>query len=148
MLWSNWPSPIPHHSLPPSFRKIYFMISAEVCFLQMWIFPSNTHRFMVSPLMDSPFKCTPPCPAQALVSNIYNLFISNPSPGTCSIFQLRTIITYVTTHYIRTLHFSSMYDFRIPSPYSKPIRIHNNTISKFIPRHHYDQETSAFRWDS
>ena len=121
------------------------MISAEVCFIQMWISPSNTYRFMVSPLMDYPFTSTPPCPAPALAFNIYNLFISNPSPGTCSIFfQLRTTITYVTTHHTRTLHFSSIYDFRMPSQHSKPTRIHNNTISKFIPPHHYDQETSAF----
>ena len=76
------------------------MISAEVCFIQMWIFPSNTYHFMVSPLMDYPFTSTPPCPAPALASNIYNLFISNPSPGTCSIFfQLRiTITSQLTTH--------------------------------------------------
>ena len=149
MLWSNWPSPIPHHSLPPTSRKIYFMISTEVWFTQMWISPSDTHRFMVSSLMDSRFTFTPPCPAPAMASNIYNLFISNPSPGTCSVFfQSRTTITYVTTHHTRTLHFSSIYDFWMASQHSKPTRIHNNTISKFIPRHHDDQETSAFWWDS
>ena len=71
--------------------------------------------------------------------------LTNPSPGTCSVFfQSRTTITYVTTHHTRTLHFSSIYDFRMPSQHSKPTRIHNNNISKFIPRHHNDQETSAF----
>ena len=92
---------IAHHSLPPNFRKIYFMISIEVCFIKMWIFPSKTHRFMVSPLMDSPFTSTPPCPAPALTSHIYNLFIYNPSPGTCSIFfQLHTtsLTSQLTTH--------------------------------------------------
>ena len=79
MLWSNWPSPIPHHSLPPTSRKIYFMISTEVCFIQVWISPSQTHCFVVSSLMDSRLTSTPPCPTPALASNIYNLFISNPS---------------------------------------------------------------------
>ena len=80
MLWSNWPSFIPHHSLPPTTSKIYFMISTEVCFIQMWISPSNTHRFMVSSLMHSCFTSIPPCPTPALASNIYSLFISNSSP--------------------------------------------------------------------
>ena len=55
------------------------MISIEVFFIQMWISPSNTHRFMVSSLMDSRFTSIPPCLTPALASNIYNLFISNPS---------------------------------------------------------------------
>ena len=78
MLWSNWPSPIPHHSLPPTSRKIYFMISTEFCFIQVWISLWHTHRFMVSSLMDSRFTSTPPWPTPALASNIYNLFMSNP----------------------------------------------------------------------
>ena len=56
------------------------MISTEVCFIQMWISISNTHRFMVSSRIDSRFTFTPPCPAPALASNIYNLFVSNPFP--------------------------------------------------------------------
>ena len=55
------------------------MISTEVCFIQVWISPSQTHCFVVSSLMDSRLTSTPPCPTPALASNIYNLFISNPS---------------------------------------------------------------------
>ena len=56
------------------------MISTEVCFMQIWISPSHTHCFMVSSLMNSRFTSTPPCPTPALAYNIYNVFISNPSP--------------------------------------------------------------------
>ena len=55
------------------------MISTEVCFIQVWISPSQTHCFVVSSLMDSRLTSTPPCPTPALASNIYNLFTSNPS---------------------------------------------------------------------
>ena len=51
----------------------------------------------------------------------------------------------LTTH---ATYISSIYGVRMPPQHSKPARIHNNTISKFIPRHHYDKETSTFRWDS
>ena len=57
-----------------------FIISTEVCFIQMWISPSHTHRFIVSSPIGSRLTSTPPCPKPALVSNIYNVFISNPSP--------------------------------------------------------------------
>ena len=50
-----------------------------------------------------------------------------------------------TTH---ATYISPIYGVRMPTPHSKPAHIHNNTISKFIPRHHYDKETSIFRWDS
>ena len=69
------------------------MISTEVYFIQMWISPSNTHRFMVSSLMGSRFTSSPPCPAPALASNIYNLFISNPSPGICLPLSLTSQLT-------------------------------------------------------
>ena len=71
---------IAHPTSVTTSRKIYFMISTEVCFIQMWISISNTHRFMVSSRIDSRFTFTPPCPAPALASNIYNLFVSNPFP--------------------------------------------------------------------
>ena len=58
---------------------IHFVISAEVCFIQMWISPWHTLRFMVSSLIDSGFISTSPCPTPSLASNIYNLFTSNPS---------------------------------------------------------------------
>ena len=79
MLLSNWPWSIPHHSLTQTSRMIYFMISMEVFFIQVWISPWDTHRFVFSSLMDSSFTSTPPCPTPALAFNIYNLFISNPS---------------------------------------------------------------------
>ena len=37
MLWSNWPSSIPHHSLPPASVQIHFMLSTEVCSIQAFI---------------------------------------------------------------------------------------------------------------
>ena len=71
---------IAHPTSVTTSRKINFMILTEVCFIQMWISISNTHCFMVSSLMDSRFTFTSPCPAPALASNIYNLFVSNPFP--------------------------------------------------------------------
>ena len=44
----------------------------------MWISPSHKYRFIVSSPIDSRLTSTPSCPTPALVSNIYNLFISNP----------------------------------------------------------------------
>ena len=51
----------------------------------------------------------------------------------------------LTTH---ATYIPSIYGVRMPSQHSKPARIHNNTIFKFILRHHYDKEISTFRWDS
>ena len=51
----------------------------------------------------------------------------------------------LTTH---ATYISSIYGARMPPQHLKPARIHNNTISKFILWHHYDKETSTFRWDS
>ena len=48
----------------------------------------------------------------------------------------------LTTH---ATYISSIYGVRMPSQHSKPAHIYNNTISKIIPRHHYDKETSTFR---
>ena len=45
----------------------------------------------------------------------------------------------------RATYISSIYGVRMPPQHSKPARILNNTISKFILRHHYDKETSTFR---
>ena len=66
----------------------------------------------------------------------FHFFRSHPISHTMS--QLTTRATYI----------SSIYGVRMPPQHSKPARIHNNTISKFILRHHYDKETSTFRWDS
>ena len=41
---------------------------------------THTHRFIVSSPIDSRLTSTPPCPTPALVSNIYNVLISNPFP--------------------------------------------------------------------
>ena len=58
-------------------------------------------------------------------------------------FQSHT--SQLTPH---TTYIPSIYGVRMLPQHSKPTRIHNNIISKFISRHHYDKETSAFRWDS
>ena len=80
MLWSNQPSPISHHSLPPTSSKTYFMLSTEVCSIQVFISPWHTHHLMVSPLKNSCWIFTPPCSTLALASNIYTLFTSSSSP--------------------------------------------------------------------
>ena len=56
------------------------MISTEFCFIQMWISPSDTNRVIVCSLINSRLTSTPSCPTPALVSNIYKVFISHPSP--------------------------------------------------------------------
>ena len=76
------------------------MISMEVCFIQMWISPSHTHRFIVSSHIDFRLTSTPPCPRPALVSNVYNVFISNPP---CQVpFSLNrlplSLTSQLTTH--------------------------------------------------
>ena len=54
MLWSNWLSPIPHHSPPPTSENIH-----------MWISPSHTHRFIVSFPFKLPSHIHPLCPTPA-----------------------------------------------------------------------------------
>ena len=44
--------------------------------------------------------------------------------------------------------FSSIYGIRMPSKHSKPTHIHGNTISKFIPQHHHNRNTSKLPCDS
>ena len=78
MFWSSSPSPIPHYSLPLTSKKIYFIVSTKDCFIQMRVSASHKYRFIVSSPIDSLLTSTPSCPTPALVSNIYNLFISNP----------------------------------------------------------------------
>ena len=47
----------------------------------------------------------------------------------------------LTTH---ERYIFSIYGIRMPSQHSKPARIHGNTISKFIRRHHHDRNISIF----
>ena len=72
-------------------RKIYFIVLTEVSFMQMWISPPPTHRFFVYSLIDARLTSNPPCPTPALVSNIYNFFISNPFP--------QVPFPFITYHY-------------------------------------------------
>ena len=77
-----------------------------------------------------------PIPSQHLVpSPRFHFFQSHPISHTP---QLTTHATYIC----------SIYGVRMLPQNSKPALIHNNTISKFIPRHHPDKETSRFRWYS
>ena len=62
----------------------------------------------------------------------FHFFQSRPISHTS---QFNTHATYI----------SSIYGLRMPTQHSKAACIHNNTISRFIPRHHYDKETSTFR---
>ena len=104
---------------------------------------------MVSPLKNYCWIFTPPCPTLALASNIYTLFTSSSSP------QVLFFFFSITYHY--HLHpnsphmhaiFSSIYGIRMPSKHSKPTHIHGNTISKFIPQHHHNRNTSKLPCDS
>ena len=118
------------------------MVLTEVC-LNLSICFSITHTAIwYFPLMNSQPIFTPPYPTLALASHIYTLLTSSPSPQVLFL-QSHTTITYVTTHTHATYMFS-IYGIRMPSQHSKPTRIHGNTISKFIPRHHHDRNTSAF----
>ena len=137
MLWSNWPLPIPRDSLPPTSRKIYFMISTEVCFIQMWISPWHTQRFMVSSLMDSCFTSMPPCPAPALASNIYNLFISNPSLQVLFSFnhlplslmsQLTRHAHYISLPYMVFKCHRNIRNQLVPTTIPSPSSFHNITV--------------------
>ena len=111
---------------------------------EYWISSSHTHRFIVSSPIDSHLTSTPPCPTPALVSNIFNVFISNPFPQVPFSFNHvpLSLTSQLTT---RALHFSSMYGIRMPSQHSKPTRIHSNTIYKSILQQHNNRNTSTFR---
>ena len=127
MLWSNLPSPIPHHSLPPTSRKIYFMILTEVCFIQVWISPSHAHRFMVSSLMDSgtnpplhvPHQFWPlifttssyliPPPRFRFLSTKYHYHLRHNSPHTHATFPFHiwysnAVTTFDTNPYPQQYH--------------------------------------------
>ena len=62
----------------------------------------------------------------------------------CNLFRL-LLITYhhILRHNSPHTHATFLFHiwFSNASQHSKPTRIHNNTISKFFPRHHYYQET-------
>ena len=85
------------------------MISTEVCFTQTWYFQSHIHRFMFSSFIDSRLTSTPQYTTPALASNIYKLFISNPSPQVPFSFnhvplsltsQLTTHASYISLPYM------------------------------------------------
>ena len=67
-----------------------------------------------------------------------------PSPR-FHFFQSHTKITYVTAHHTRNLYFFHIRCSNAVTTLNvKLASIHNNTISKFIPRYHYDNEASTF----
>ena len=73
-----------------------------------------------------------PIPSSHLVSPPrFHFFQSHPISHTS---QLTTHATYI----------SSIFGVRMPPQHSKPACIHNNTNTKFIPRHHYHKKTSTF----
>ena len=63
------------------------MLSTEVCFIQVFIYPSYTPLYSIFPLMNSRLIFTPPCPTLALASNIYTLLTSIP-PSKILIFSI------------------------------------------------------------
>ena len=73
-------------------------------------------------------------------------------PHTWSLPRSSTFSNHITISYTSQLtthgtYIPSIYSLRMQSQHSNPARIHNNTTSKFIPRYHYDKETTS-RWDS
>ena len=62
-------------------------------------------------------------------------------------FQSHTNIPYVTAHHTFNLYFFHIRCSNAVTTFETS-RIYNKTISKFIPRNHYDQETWTFWWDS
>ena len=100
---------------------------------------SSVHRInhQINLIFTAPYaslaRASKPIPSPHLVTPPrFHFFQSHAISHTS---QLTTHATYI----------SSIYSVRMPPQHSKPARIHNNTISKFIPRHHYDKETSTFR---
>ena len=83
------------------------------------------------------------CPTSALASNIYTLLTSGPAPQV-PFFQVHTAITYVITNHTHTRYIFFIYGIQMSSQHLKPACINGNTISKFIPQHHHNRNTSAF----
>ena len=103
-------------------------------FIQVWISPWDTHRFMVSSLMDSRFTSTPPCPTPALASNIYNLFISNPSfqvPffSTTYHYHLRHVSPHMYATFLFHIWFSNAVTTFETNPYPQQyhLQVHSAT---------------------
>ena len=86
---------------------------------------------------------TAPYPTLALACNTYTLLTSSPFP-TVPFFPI-TYQYHIRHSSPHATHIPSIYGIQMPPQHSKPTCIHSNTISKFIPRHHYDKETSASR---
>ena len=119
------------------------MLLTEFCLNpNLFCFIIHTTLWSV-PLVNSLPIFTPPYPTIALASNIYTILASSPSPE-IPFFPTTYQYQILTADHTLNLYFS-IFGIRIPSQHSKPTRIHSNTISKLIPRHHYDRNTSAFR---
>ena len=100
----------------------------------------SVHQINFQPIFTTPY------PSLALAS------ISIPSsylvPHLQFHFSNHITISHTSQLTTHATYIPSIYGVRMPSWHSKPTCIHNNTISKFIPQHHYDKVTSVFRWDS
>ena len=117
--------------------KVY--LNTSFCLvLHNTLWPVHQINHQINLIFTTPYaslaRASKPIPSPHLVPPPrFHFFQSHPISHTMS--QLTTRATYI----------SSIYGVRMPPQHSKPARIHNNTISKFIPRHHYDKETSTFR---
>ena len=90
--------------------------------------------------MNSQQIITASYPTLALAFDTYILLTSSPSPMV-PFFPI-SHMSQLTTH---ATYIPSIYGIPMPSQHLKSTRIHSYTIFKFIPRHQYDRETSAFR---
>ena len=89
-----------------------------------------------------------PLPIPHWLEPLYLYFPHTWSLPHGSIFSNHIPISHTSQLTTHTTYNPSTYGVRMPSQHLKSTRIHSNTISKLIPWHHYDKETSAFRWDS
>ena len=119
------------------------MLSTEVCFKPSVYFTITHTTLWFLPLMNSRSIFTSPCPTLALASNIYTLLTSSPSPQ---------VPFFSIMHHYHILH-NSPHTHAISIPYIVFECRHNirnqpvstaTPISKFIPRHHHDRNSSTF----
>ena len=121
------------------FTLIYTQVYLNTSFclvLHNTLSPVHQINHQINLIFTTPYaslaRASKPIPSPHLVPPPrFHFFQSHPISHTS---QLTTRSSYIY----------SIYGARMSPQHSKPARIHNNTISKFIPRHHYNKETSTF----
>ena len=69
---------------------------------------------------------------------------SHPVPTPRFLFFNHIPISHTSQLATHSTQIFCMYCIQMPSQHSKTTCIHSNIISKFIPQHHHDRNTSAF----